>query len=229
MTCEECAENLSSLVFDELSEELTLSMHEHMADCDSCRESYMELLETQNLLEESLGDRQVISGLSDEHKQKISNAASDEADLAKKTIVFPSWIFAAAACVVIGVIISLNSPKSSSNEMASDYKSEEAVPEEKALSEKTPVLAAPKADALEADMNDSLEKPEGRSRSAKKNSVKEPLQNTLLLEEAKEEKKEVAKAAEKMKKQKSLDQAIEDSAAAPAANCSHLQLVPFHL
>lgn len=103
MKCEDCCENLTSLIYDELDEATALSCHEHLAVCDSCREQYMELVEVSNTLEESLIGS-AGTGLGKERIDSILNEARPEV----KSIKFPSWIFAVAACLVVGAIIAVN-------------------------------------------------------------------------------------------------------------------------
>lgn len=103
MKCEDCCENLTSLLYDELDQETSLSCHEHIAECDSCREQYMEIVEVGNSLQESLIGASV-SGLGTERIESILSETQPE----PKSIKFPSWIFAVAACLAVGVFIALN-------------------------------------------------------------------------------------------------------------------------
>ena len=111
MNCEKCAEDLTSLVFDELSEESSIIMHEHIAECDSCRDSYLELIETQASLESVLTENSSVAGLGVDQKRDILEAVNTpvlSSTEKKAPMAFPSWLFAAAACLIIGIIFVKN-------------------------------------------------------------------------------------------------------------------------
>ena len=122
MKCNECTELLTSLTFDEVSQDQELAIFEHISDCESCREAYMEALETKAKLEESLQSSPAIEGLTSQHKDKIMASLNEQTD-PQPVKTFPSWIFALAACIAVGVIVGVNLSSDPSYNMA---KSEEA-------------------------------------------------------------------------------------------------------
>ena len=182
MNCEECAENLTSLVFDEVSEDTAMSMHEHIAECDSCRELYMELIETQASLESAIADKEPIVGLSQEHKDKIQEALVSEvksAEPAKGPIYFPSWLMAVAACLVVGVIVFNNSRTSHSEDMAKN-ESQVAVDAEEA--EKSP--SEFKKQALNKSVEKSIPLDDAKEKSSGfKAEMKNELADAVLSDE----------------------------------------------
>ncbi|MCM8539789.1 MAG: zf-HC2 domain-containing protein [Lentisphaeraceae bacterium] len=123
MKCDECVELLTSMVFEELSEEQSLEVFEHMSDCESCRVALEELVNLKAELGEALTDKSAIEGLSDQQKQNITSAVNKKVPV-KPSKTFPSWIFALAACLVIGLIVGV---KLKSDQPYSLAKSEEAV------------------------------------------------------------------------------------------------------
>jgi len=209
MNCEECAENLTSLVFDELPEEKSLKMHEHIADCDDCREKYMDLIVTQSMLEESLTEKLSVSGLSDSQKEKIQDAVGvDNEGLSKPPIVFPAWLLAAAACLIIGVIVFKNSNIESVADMAKTENEPAAVSEAKAkkpgkrevLEDAKPSIAS---NTLEEAVEDAplVEKSEDKENAPVKQKLrkKTAIKRTAVPKALKEESKEAADASDSKK------------------------------
>ena len=116
MKCNECLELLTSVIFEETPDSQELAIHEHLAACDSCREEYIELLETKLQLESSVQGLAEPVGLSQAQKENILSVA-DEDKSGKKPLTVPSWFFALAACIAVAVIVGVNM-KDNSPQMA---------------------------------------------------------------------------------------------------------------
>lgn len=183
MNCEECAEELTSLVFDEISDEKALTMHEHIADCDACRDSYIELVDTQFSLKSVLTENLPLSGLGESQKKEILAQAAPSGhhiEDTKKPLVFPSWLMAVAACLLIGVIVINNSQHSKEANVA---KSEEKAKNEVSTDSKKALENAPeKKSSLK--MKDEVEEMELAKGAA---SAEEKLETLAVKEEAQKE------------------------------------------
>lgn len=235
MNCEKCAEDLTSLVFDELSDDSSLAMHEHLAECDACRDNYLELIETQSSLESVLTEKTPESGLGADQKKKILEAVDAPSVIQvdkKPPMVFPSWLFAAAACLIIGVIFFKNSrhlpeadlakteESSEKNEQQSKsvvkYKSE-AKPKVKSNAEafaadKEMAVPEKKAEALllkDEALDDQADAPAEKAKKSLRRSAK--------LMDIKEDKKLLSETTNASSKGEELEEEMKKDAA-PALN-----------
>ena len=71
MKCQDCSEHLAELIFGELSFEKELTLHEHLAECDNCREEYISLSSVNTDLDLALNDNVTVLGLGEERLSNI--------------------------------------------------------------------------------------------------------------------------------------------------------------
>jgi hypothetical protein len=110
MNCEECSEKLTFLVFGEPTTQ-EMDILEHIAECDTCREEYIELLEVESKLSENMSDATVadLTLGSGRKKSVIAEAAKIDGEMKRdfqsSTFKqFPVFITTLAACIVISFI-----------------------------------------------------------------------------------------------------------------------------
>ena len=109
MKCQVCSEHLAELVFGELPFEKELTLHEHLAECDKCREEYISLSSVNTDLDLALNDNVTVLGLGEERLSNIKTVLeagmpqSASVGPLKKNII-PFIITALAACILIAFI-----------------------------------------------------------------------------------------------------------------------------
>jgi hypothetical protein len=107
--CQDCSEHLAELIFGELSFEKELTLHEHLAECDNCREEYISLSSVNTDLDLALNDNVTVLGLGEERLSNIK--AVLEAGMPQsvsvrplKKNIIPFIITVLAACILIAFI-----------------------------------------------------------------------------------------------------------------------------
>ena len=178
MNCEDCCEKLTFLIFDELPEAEEMKVHEHIAECSSCMEEYIQLMDVESSLEGALTDKDINFTLGEDRVAEVmkqAKAADEEAarDFQSATFKqFPVFITTLAACIVISFVWYLKKDPESGRDLARTEKyhsSESAV--KKGFGEKSEeaeldeVANADKEEVLEAP---ALKNNSGRSRRAEK-------------------------------------------------------------
>ena len=71
MNCTQCTEQLMALICAELSAEQDLLIHQHLSECDACREVYLEQAELYFSLHGALNVQTSLPELDEEHMSAV--------------------------------------------------------------------------------------------------------------------------------------------------------------